>query len=224
MRLLLIEDDIAIANYIADCLSNDGHDVTHAADGRSGLIETKTGHFDLLIVDRILPDGDGAVVVDRLRKSGFTDPVLMLTALGSIEDRVEGLRHGADDYLVKPFAQAELLARVDALVRRSKGAFQEVYDYAAISINRRRREAWRAGRRVALQPREFELLEQLVLHEGRFVSKAMMLENVWNFHFHPDTNIVETHMSRLRQKLNAGFATDAIQTARRVGYRLRDDS
>ncbi|MCH7860429.1 response regulator transcription factor [Sphingomonas sp. NPDC092331] len=223
MRLLLIEDDIAIADYIGACLSGAGHEVRHVPEGQAGLVEAKNGHFDLLIVDRVLPDGDGVFIVDGLRKSGFTNPVLMLTALGSIEDRVEGLRHGADDYLVKPFAQAELLARIDALFRRSKGAFQDVYEHASITINRRRREAWRAGQRILLQPREFELLEQLVLHEGRYVSKAMMLENVWNFHFHPDTNIVETHMSRLRQKLNTGFATDAIQTARRVGYRLRDD-
>lgn len=224
MRLLLIEDDIAIADYIVSCLSAAGHEVRHVAEGQAGLVETKNGHFDLLIVDRILPDGDGASVVDTLRKSGFTDPVLMLTALGSIEDRVEGLRHGADDYLVKPFAQAELIARIDALFRRSRGAFQDVCAFASVTINRRRREAWRAGRRITLHPREFELLEQLVLHEGRYVSKAMMLENVWNFHFHPDTNIVETHMSRLRQKLNAGFATDAIQTTRRVGYRLRHEA
>ncbi len=122
-------------------------------EGQSGLVETKNEHFDLLIVDRILPDGDGVLVVDSLRKSGFTNPVLMLTALGSIEDRVEGLRHGADDYLVKPFAQAELLARIDALFRRSKGAFQDVHEYASITINRRRREARRAGQRIMLQPR-----------------------------------------------------------------------
>ncbi|MFT3966431.1 MAG: response regulator transcription factor [Sphingobium sp.] len=224
MRLLLIEDDLAIAAYIVDCLSGAGHEVRHVTEGRAGLIEARTEHFDLLVVDRLLPDGDGAAFVEQLRKAGFPDPVLMLTALGSIENRVEGLRQGADDYLVKPFAQAELLARVDALCRRSARTALDIHEYASVRINRRRREAWRGGRRIALQPREFELLEQLVLHEGGFVSKAMMLENVWNFHFHPETNIVETHMSRLRQKLNAGFAADAIQTARRVGYRLRDDA
>lgn len=224
MRLLLIEDDLVITDYIMDCLTQAGHEAHHVGDAFSGLIEAKSGAFDLLIVDRLLPDGDGAKVVDQLRKAGFTEPALMLTALGSIEDRVEGLRHGADDYLVKPFASAELLARIDALVRRSKGAFQEVYEHASVRINRRRREAWRSGQRIALQPREFELLEQLVLHPGQFVSKAMMLENVWDFHFQPETNIVETHMSRLRQKLKAGFATDAIQAVRRVGYRLRDDA
>ena len=224
MRLLLIEDDAVITDYITDCLGRAGHVVRHAGDGLSGLVEAKTGNFDLLIVDRLLPDGDGAKVVDQLRKAGFTEPVLMLTALGSIEDRVEGLQHGADDYLVKPFATAELLARIDALFRRAQGTFQEVYEHASIRINRRRREAWRHGQRIALQPREYELLEQLVLHPGQFVSKAMMLENVWNFHFQPETNIVETHMSRLRQKLKAGFETDAIQTVRRIGYRLRDDA
>lgn len=224
MRLLLVEDDAVITDYITDCLRAAGHAVRHVGDGFSGLAEAKAGHFDLLIVDRLLPDGDGAKMVDQLRKAGFAEPVLMLTALGSIEDRVEGLRQGADDYLIKPFATAELLARVDALCRRAKGAFQEVCEHASIRINRRRREAWRGGRRIALQPREFELLEQLVLHGGQFVSRAMMLENVWNFHFQIETNIVETHMSRLRQKLRAGFATDAIQTVRRVGYRLRDDA
>lgn len=224
MRLLLIEDDPVITDYITDCLTQAGQEVHPVGNGLSGLIEAKTGRFDLLIVDRLLPDGDGATIVDQLRKAGFTEPVLMLTALGSIEDRVEGLRHGADDYLVKPFATAELLARIDALFRRSRGSFQDVCEHASIRINRRRREAWRGGRRIALQPREFELLEQLILHPGQFVSKAMMLENVWNFHFQPETNIVETHMSRLRQKLKDGFATDAIQTVRRVGYRLRDDA
>jgi len=175
-----------------------------------------------MIVDRMLPDMDGIAVVQTARSSGYIGPVLLLTALGSIEDRVTGLRAGADDYLVKPFAVAELVARIEALLRRGTKQ-QEVASFGSIRIDRLRREVWREDRRVVVQPREFELLERLVSQNGKTVSRTMLLEQVWHLHFDPQTNIVETHMSRLRQKLNAGFDLDAIRTVRGIGYSLRAD-
>ena len=222
VRLLLIEDDAQAATIVQEALRAEGHEVHVVGKGREALSRLRTEPFDILIVDRMLPDMDGLDVVEATRLEGARVPVLMLTALGSIEDRVHGLRAGADDYLVKPFAMAELTARVDALTRRA--ADSEHVSFGTIHIDRIRREAWRDGQRIILQPREFELLEQLVSHGGRTVSRTMLLERVWHFHFDPQTNIVDTHMSRLRQKLNAGFVVDAIQTVRGVGYRLRHDA
>lgn len=222
MRLLLIEDDADAASIVSESLTAEGHEVHVETAGRKGLARLRTEPFDLLVVDRMLPDIDGVEVVEASRLEGASVPVLMLTALGSIGDRVDGLRAGADDYLVKPFAMEELLARIDALGRRTGSAERSAC--GSIRIDRLRREAWRDGQRIVLQPREFELLEQLVSHGGRVVSRTMLLERVWHFHFDPQTNIVDTHMSRLRQKLNAGFEVDAVQTVRGVGYRLRDDA
>lgn len=224
MRLLLIEDDPDTASFISNGLVADGHHVRVCCSGTEGLACAIADPFDVLIVDRMLPDMDGIAVVARARERGATFPVLMLTALGSIEDRVTGLHGGADDYLVKPFAMAELGARIVALARRSSGTLAELASCGSIRIDRARREVWRSGERIVLQPREFELLDQLLRHGDRVVSRAMLLERVWQFHFDPQTNIVETHMSRLRQKLNAGFEVDAIQTVRGVGYRLRCDA
>lgn len=190
--------------------------------GQGGIASLLRAVPDLMIVDRMLPDMDGIAVVQTARSSGYLGPVLLLTALGSIEDRVTGLRAGADDYLVKPFAVAELVARIEALLRRGTKQ-QEVASFGSIRIDRLRREVWREDRRVVLQPREFELLERLVSQNGKTVSRTMLLEQVWHLHFDPQTNIVETHMSRLRQKLNAGFDIDAIRTVRGIGYSLRAD-
>jgi two-component system OmpR family response regulator len=223
VRLLLIEDDPDTAESIRDALRGEGHEVHVEERGDRALSRIRTEPFDILIVDRMLPDLDGIAVVERARLAGNTSPALMLTALASISDRVEGLRAGADDYLVKPFAMAELVARVDALVRRGN-ASPETCSFGTIHIDRLRREAFREGRRIILQPREFELLEQLVSHGGRIVSRLMLIERVWHISFDPQTNLVDTHMSRLRQKLNAGFAKDAIQTIRGVGYQLREDA
>ncbi|WP_121118269.1 response regulator transcription factor [Croceibacterium ferulae] len=223
MRLLLIEDDVEMACFIRDALLEEGHDLEVAPLGEPGLARAEAGKFDVVIVDRLLPDLPGTVLVERLRAGGDVTPVLMLTALGSIEDRVVGLGCGADDYLVKPFAMAELSARLAALARRGGTIIGELASVGALRLDRLKREVWRDGRRVVLQPREFELLDQLVRQAGRVVSRAMLLEQVWHFHFDPQTNIVETHMSRLRQKLNAGSDQDLIQTVRGVGYRLRTD-
>ena len=223
MRLLLIEDDAEMAAYITDGLTEAGHSLAVSVEGKTGFRRAQAENFDVLIVDCMLPDIDGFTLVHDMRRQGVDRPVLMLTALGGITDRVRGLRSGADDYVVKPFAMAELSARIDALVRRGQGSLSDSASCGSIKIDRIRREVWREGRRVVLQPREYELLEQLIRQPGRVVSRAMLLEQVWHFHFDPQTNIVETHMSRLRQKLNAGFEQDAIQTVRGVGYLLRDD-
>lgn len=224
MRILLIEDDNQTAAFVRDGLAPAGHDVAVADHGQIGLTRTEAENFDVLIVDCLLPDMDGFTLVREIRLRGVTAPILMLTSLGAIEDRVRGLESGADDYLVKPFAMAELGARVEALVRRGNATLGDVIACGTIRIDRVRREVWRDGRRVVLQPREFELLEQLARQPDQVVSRAMLLERVWQFHFDPQTNIVETHMSRLRQKLNAGFEEDAIQTVRGVGYLLREDA
>ncbi|EAT10352.1 response regulator transcription factor [Sphingobium sp. 10 DY56-G10] len=224
MRILLIEDDAEMAGFIADALAAQGQDTVIEAEGRQGLRRAQSENFDVLIVDRMLPDMEGAQLVSQMRDLGLSEPILMLTSLGAIEDRVKGLASGADDYLVKPFAIAELSARLDALSRRGKSGLSDTGACGTIKIDRVRREAWREGQRIVLQPREFELLEQLIRQQDQVVSRAMLLEQVWHFHFDPQTNIVETHMSRLRQKLNAGFDCDPIQTVRGVGYKLRSDA
>jgi two-component system OmpR family response regulator len=224
MRLLIVEDDSETAAFIIEAVTVAGYEIEHVLSGRDGLRRAETEPFDVLIIDCLLPDIDGFSLVAELRLTGVMQPVLMLTALGAIEDRVRGLRSGADDYLVKPFAIAELVARIEALARRGGGSVMETSVCGTIKIDRLRREVWREGKRIVVQPREFELLEQLVRQPDQTVSRGMLLERVWHFHFDPQTNIVETHMSRLRQKLNAGFETDAIRTVRGVGYMLRSDA
>lgn len=223
MRFLLIEDDAEAAEFVRDALADEGHELLMASRGDDGIRLALAGNFDVVIVDRMLPDLPGTTVVESLREQGVGTPILMLTALGSIEDRVTGLQCGADDYLVKPFALAELSARLAALARRGGTMIGEIGSVGALRLDRLKREVLRDGRRIILQPREFELLDQLVRQAGRVVSRAMLLETVWHFHFDPQTNIVESHMSRLRQKLNAGFDKHLIQTVRGVGYRLRTD-
>ncbi|PNU02253.1 response regulator transcription factor [Novosphingobium guangzhouense] len=224
MRILVIEDDAEMAGLIADGLAAQGHVSLIEPEGRPGLRRAQSENCDVLIVDRMLPDIDGADLVAEMRGLGLSEPILMLTSLGAIEDRVKGLGSGADDYLVKPFAMAELCARIDALGRRGRGGLSDTAVCGTIKIDRVRREVWREGQRIVLQPREFELLEQLIRQQDQVVSRAMLLEQVWHFHFDPQTNIVETHMSRLRQKLNADFERDPIQTVRGVGYKLRSDA
>ncbi len=223
MRLLIVEDEAEAGARILDVLTAEGHTAVVEPSAEAGLRSLQAHAPDLLVVDRMLPDTDGVSMVIEARGRGYLGPVLMLTALGSIEDRVTGLRAGADDYLVKPFAVAELVARVEALLRRGMN-LQAVATFGSIRIDRLRREAWRGDQRIVLQPREFALLERLVSQNGKTVSRTMLLEQVWHLHFDPQTNIVETHMSRLRQKLNAGFAVDAITTVRGVGYRLNPDA
>lgn len=222
LRILLAEDDADTRHFVERGLREQGHSVIVADDGLDALHLALSEQLDVIILDRMLPRLDGLSVLRRSRSGGVQVPVLMLTALGRIEERVGGLEAGADDYLVKPFAFSELAARVQALGRRSAPAEVTTrLHVGAIEMDLLRREVRRGGLAVALQPREFRLLEELLRHAGEFVTRTMLLERVWDFHFDPQTKIVETHMSRLRAKLNEGFADDAIETVRGVGYRIR---
>ncbi|AOR79182.1 response regulator transcription factor [Novosphingobium resinovorum] len=223
MRILLAEDDPQAAEFVARGLRDLGHSVTVAADGRDALQITQLHDHDVLVLDRMMPVHDGIQVLRALRSAQVHVPVLLLTALGRIEDRVEGLEAGADDYLVKPFAFAELAARVQALGRRSSNAGGSTTQlmWGVLRMDLLRREVTCGGERIALQPREFALLEELIRGGGKTITRTMLLETVWEFHFDPRTNIVETHMSRLRGKLAEGGAKDIIETVRGVGYRMR---
>lgn len=224
MKILLIEDDAATAAHVVKSLRQHGHVVDHAANGRDGLFLAAGETYDVMIVDRMLPGLDGLGIVKTIRGAGVKTPVLILTTLGGIDDRVEGLESGADDYLVKPFAFAELLARVNALARRPPPAEREtVLRIADLELDLLKRRVTRAGQRIDLQPQEFKLLEYLMRHAGRVVTRTMLLENVWEFHFDPQTTVVETHISRLRRKVDHGQEKPLIHTIRGAGYCLRED-
>ncbi len=221
MKILVIEDDVETAAYIANGMNEHGHAVDMAATGRDGLFMATAGPYDLMIVDRMLPELDGLSIVKTIRDSGVKTPVLFLTALGGIDDRVSGLDAGGDDYLVKPFAFSELLARVHALGRRPPMAAAEtVLRTEDLEMDLLKRTVTRHGRKVDLQPREFRLLEYLMRHAGQVVTRTMLLEHVWDFHFDPHTNVVETHMSRLRAKMDKPFDTQLLHTVRGAGYSL----
>ena len=225
MRILVIEDDAETAAYVARGLQEQGHLVTTSGNGRDGLLLAASGDFALLIVDRMLPGLDGLAIVKTLRASQIEAPVLFLTTMSGIDDRVTGLNAGADDYLVKPFAFSELAARVNALGRRPRGTAVESHlKVADLELDLRKHIVKRAGRPIALQPREFRLLEHLMRHAGEVVTRTMLLENVWDYHFDPRTNIVESHLSRLRTKIDKGFTPELIHTVRGAGYCLRDPS
>ncbi|MEZ5855153.1 MAG: response regulator transcription factor [Hyphomicrobiaceae bacterium] len=222
MKLLLIEDDKQTADFVERALVRDGHAVEVAGDGTRGLEQARAGLFDVIIVDRMLPGMDGLAIVKSLRNHGNLTPVLVLTALGSIDDRVDGLQAGGDDYLVKPFAFAELAARLAALARRAVAVDPTMkVTIADLEVDLVKRKVTRGGARIILTPVEFKVLEQLLRHRGRIVTKTMLLEEVWGFHFDPRTNIVETHVSRLRSKIDKGFDYELIETARGSGYMLR---
>jgi len=223
MHILLAEDDRETAAFVAQGLGELGHGVLHAATGPEALQLATTEALDVIILDRMLPGLDGLAVLRRLRSAGIAAPVLVLTALGQIEDRVEGLEAGADDYLVKPFAFSELAARINALARRRPLApVATELVVGALRIDLLRRTVQRDEQPIILQPREFRLLEELMRNARRVVTRTMLLERVWGFHFDPQTNIVETHISRLRSKLNEGNKPDLIETVRGVGYRMAD--
>ena len=223
MKVLVIEDDPETAAYIARGLSEQGHVADHVADGRDGLLMAGSGGYDVMVVDRMLPGLDGLGVVRTLRGAGVQTPVLFLTALRGVGDRVQGLEAGGDDYLIKPFAFAELLARLSALARRPPlSDTPTVLRVADLELDLLKHTATRAGARVDLQPREFRLLEFLLRHADQVVTRTMLLEGVWEFHFDPKTNIVETHVSRLRGKLSRGGRDpELIHTVRGAGYILR---
>ncbi|MCA0422197.1 MAG: response regulator transcription factor [Proteobacteria bacterium] len=223
MKILVIEDDTSTADYIVKGLTELGHVVDHAATGRDGLFLAAGQSYDVMIIDRMLPGLDGLAIVKTLRGAGVKTPVLFLTALAGIDDRVDGLSAGADDYLVKPFAFAELVARITALSRRPPINDQPTrLTVGNLEMDLLKRKVRRGGTEIDLQPREFRLLEYLMQNAGRVVTRTMLLENVWDYHFDPRTNIVETHVSRLRGKIDKDFGTPLIETVRGSGYMIRD--
>ena len=221
MKILLIEDDMDTSRFVAGGLREHGHVVDASADGRGGLFLALEAGYDVIVMDRMLPRIDGLAIVKTVRAAGIKAPVLILTTLGGVNDRVEGLEAGADDYLVKPFAFAELLARVNALARRLPMAAEEtLLRVGDLEMNRLKRTVTRAGRRIELQSQEFKLLEFLMRNAGQIVTRTMLLENVWEFNFDPRTSVVETHISRLRAKVDRDFDRELIRTVRGSGYCL----
>jgi two-component system OmpR family response regulator len=221
MKLLVIEDDVTTGTYIARGLREEGHVVDLMDDGRAGLLAATGGGYDVLIVDRMLPNVDGLTLVKTLRGAGSTTPVLFLTAMGSVEDRIGGLNAGGDDYLLKPFAFGELSARVAALGRRPQVLEQETELQADdLNLDLLTRKVTRDGQELDLLPREFSLLEFLLRRKGRVQTRTMLLEGVWDLSFDPMTNVVETHISRLRAKVDKPFPTELIKTVRGAGYRI----
>ena len=222
MRILVIEDDAQTAAYIANGLKEHGHSVDLAGSGRDGLFLATGEHYDMLVVDRMLPEVDGLTIVRTIRASGDKTPVLFLTALGGVNDRVTGLDAGGDDYLVKPFAFSELMARINALGRRPPIVPTEtVLRVEDLEMDLLQRSVTRNGQTLELQPREFRLLEYLMRHAGQVVTRTMLLEYVWDFHFDPHTNVVETHISRIRSKVDKPFDIPLIHTVRGAGYCLQ---
>jgi two-component system OmpR family response regulator len=226
MRILIIEDDRDAAAYLVKAFREAGHGVDHAADGVNGYDLAHEGKYDVAIVDRMLPKMDGLALIGALRAQGIETPVLILSALGQVDDRVKGLRAGGDDYLAKPYAFSELLARVEALARRSpKGAPEEtVYRLGDLVLDRLSHKVTRAGEEIILQPREFRLLEYLMQNAGKVVTRTMLLEHVWDYHFDPQTNVIDVHVSRLRAKIDRDFDAPMLQTVRGAGYMIRDSA
>ena len=221
MKLLVIEDDREAAAYISKGLVESGYVVDVAHEGRDGLFMASSGNYDALVVDRMLPSMDGLAVIAALRAAEIRVPALILSALGAVDDRVKGLRAGGDDYLVKPFAFAELLARLEALLRRGSGSPTTTkLRVGDLEMDLLARNVHRSGQEIDLLPREFRLLEFLMRHVGQVVTRTMLLENVWDYHFDPQTNVIDVHISRLRQKIDKGFAKPLLHTVRGAGYRL----
>ena len=223
MRLLIIEDDRDAANYLVRAFRETGHVADLASDGEEGFAMALDGKYDVLIVDRMLPKRDGLSVIGELREKNIETPVLILSALGQVDDRVKGLRAGGDDYLPKPYSFSELLARVEVLARRRTGRNEDtVYRVGDLELDRLSHRVTRGGEEVLLQPREFRLLEYLMKHAGQVVTRTMLLENVWDYHFDPQTNVIDVHISRLRSKIDKGFSQPLLHTIRGAGYMIRD--
>ncbi len=223
MRILVVEDDKDVAGFVMKGLREAGHLVEHRDNGRDGLFMAASENFDAIILDRMLPGGiDGLRLLETLRSQDNSTPVLFLSALGQVDERVKGLKAGGDDYLAKPFAFAELLARVEALARRSKGdAPQTKLQVGDLEMELLSRSVRRSGQRIDLQPREFRLLEFMMRHAGQVVTRTMLLEGVWDYHFDPQTNVIDVHVSRLRQKIDKPFPAPLLHTVRNAGYMLR---
>ncbi|MCF3946020.1 response regulator transcription factor [Acidiphilium sp. AL] len=223
MRILVVEDDKDVAGFVVKGLREAGHTVEHADNGRDGLFMAASENFDAIILDRMLPGGiDGLRLLETLRAQDNATPVLFLSALGQVDDRVKGLKAGGDDYLTKPFAFAELLARVEAMARRGKGEGPTTrLAVGDLEMDLLSRGVKRGGQKVDLQPREFRLLEYLMRHAGQVVTRTMLLEGVWDYHFDPQTNVIDVHVSRLRQKIDKPFDAPLLHTVRNAGYMLR---
>jgi len=223
IRVLVVEDDKETAAYIVKGLSECGHMADHAKDGREGLLMSDSTDYQVVVADRMLPKVDGVTMTRTLRGSGNRTPILMLSALGDVEDRVVGLKAGADDYLVKPFAFSELQARIEALVRRAEPESPDtVLTVADLEMDLLKREVRRNQQKVDLQPREFRLLEYLMRHSGQVVTRTMLLEKVWDYHFDPQTNVIDVHISRLRGKIDKEFEVSLLHTVRGAGYMLSE--
>lgn len=223
MRILVVEDDVEAAETMARGLAEAGHDVVHQPDGAAGLAAAKAGGFDVVIMDRMMPTMDGITAIQEMRRAGLGVPVLVLSALGAVDDRVVGLRAGGDDYLTKPYALSELVARLEALGRRGQTAAapQTKLRVGDLEMDLLSRSVVRAGQEIDLQPREFMLLEYLMRNAGAVVTRTMLLENVWEYHFDPQTNVIDVHISRLRQKIDKAFPKPLLHTVRGSGYCLK---
>jgi two-component system OmpR family response regulator len=222
MKLLVVEDDRETASYLVKGLGESGYTVDRAGDGREGLFLASSGGYDAIVLDRMLPEIDGLAVLGALRAAAIRTPALILSALGSVDDRVKGLRAGGDDYLVKPFAFSELLARIEALLRRgSAAAAATTLRVADLELDLLTRTVRRSGKAIDVLPREFRLLEYLMRNSGHVVTRTMLLEHVWDYHFDPQTNVVDVHVSRLRQKIDKNFERPLLHTVRGAGYCLR---
>ncbi len=226
MRVLVIEDDKDVAAYLVKGLHECDHVVDHAADGKDGLLLAASESYDIMIIDRMLPSMDGLTIIKTVRATGNQTPILILSALGDVDDRVEGLRGGGDDYLTKPFSFTELLARMDALLRRGSSQAEQVtsLSVADLDMDLLARTVKRGAQKIDLQPREFRLLEYLMRHAGQVVTRTMLLEQVWDYHFDPQTNVIDVHISRLRSKIDKDFEKPLLQTVRGAGYILSEDS
>jgi two-component system, OmpR family, response regulator len=225
MKVLLVEDNERVSRFVRKGLSEAGHTIDHADNGRDGMFLAAGESYDAIVMDRMLPGGiDGLGIIAALRKSGSRTPILILSALSDVDERIKGLKSGGDDYLVKPFAFGELLARLDALARRAQsGGSETTLGVDDLAMDLLTRKVTRAGKAIALQPREFKLLEYLMRHANQVVTRTMLLENVWDYHFDPQTNVVDVHVSKLRQKIDAGGGRPLIKTIRNAGYMLAAD-
>jgi two-component system OmpR family response regulator len=224
MRILVIEDDPEVASYLCKGLNESGHTVDQADDGKNGLVLATSEDYDAMIIDRMLPGIDGLTIVKSVRAADIKTFILILSALGEVDNRVAGLKAGADDYLVKPFAFSELIARLEALQRRSSENLNMETDITvgSLELDLLSRTASRAGQQIELQPREFRLLEYLMRHAGQVVTRTMLLEHVWDYHFDPQTNVIDVHISRLRSKIDKGHDTPLLQTVRGAGYMINE--
>lgn len=221
MRVLVVEDDAELRTQLSDSLRGRGHHVECAMDGRDGLTTASKGRFDVMVIDRMMPKMDGLTMLATLRKQGIATPALILSALGQVDDRVDGLRAGGDDYLAKPYAFSELLARLEVLARRRPQQESDTtLQIADLTLDRIRHVAERAGKHIPLQPREYRLLDYFMQSDGKIVTRTMLLENVWDLHFDPQTNVIDVHVSRLRAKIDKGFDKPLIHTVRGKGYRF----